>query len=115
METKIQRLRKWLCRLICPKPKPLAPVIEVTRIVGTNKERIVYDGYDIEVEVYTDRIILSVFQNGKRLLKGWVFHKSDGHFVVDNSLKFHPNYKLRHFLREYAEKRLNENAEYNKD
>jgi hypothetical protein len=111
-KSKVQRLRAWLCRLLCAPPTQSREPA-VFRIVGTNRERFSHDGYDVELEVFTDRIIYSVYLKGHRILKGWVFHSSDNTFILDNAIRFHPDYKLRQYLRDYAVKRLTELADNN--
>lgn len=113
-ESRLQRVKSWLCKLLkCPDPVPAEPT--VLKIVGTNKECWVYDGLNIEAEVFTDRIVFSVFVQGRRLLKGWVYHTSDGAFAYDHAITYYPNYRLRNHLRDYAQQRLQQNADQHKD
>lgn len=110
METKskIQRLKAWLCRKLCGEDTAAEP--EITRIENTNIERFMFDGLQVEAEVFSDRIIYTVSAGSHRVLKGWVYHTSEGLFNIDHAISFHPNLRLRRRLKEYATQRLNELA-----
>jgi hypothetical protein len=109
METKIQRLKNWLCRLLqCEQltvsPDPDKPV--VTQIKGTNLEKFTYDGYQIECAVYADRVRISVYLKGNCLGRGWYFKEGEEIEAHDVEITSIPNYKLRTYVREYAHNRL---------
>lgn len=111
-ESKFQRLKQWLCAWLCSPEVAEENPSKVVKLPGS-RERFTFDGYDIEADIKLDKVVLSVYLKGKRILKGWVYHRSDGQCVTDHSISFEPNYKLRRVLKEYAERRLREQADIN--
>jgi hypothetical protein len=105
METKAEKLRRLLCKLLgCEDffPKPPAPAIHVTG----NLETFHYDGYDVEVHLFPENQALQV----QVYLKGTLALIGEcklGAAIEWHYGSHHPSYKTRKYMQEYATKRLN--------
>lgn len=104
METKVQRLIQWIRRKL-----GCASISDVRKIPGTNIETFRYNGYQVEVAVYCDRVVGSIYLKGQLLIKFYRFANPPAedivHSTVDHVLT---NYKVRNYVREYVSKRLKE-------
>lgn len=106
MEAKVQGMITWLAQLF---GREQVPTVTVKRLEGTNIEAFKYDGYDVEVSIYTDRVCAAVYHHGRQLIKIWHFATPDGEYIEHNHLNpLWPSYKIRHYVTRYVAKRLKE-------
>lgn len=103
METKVKE------RLIQRVLSSLRPEIHVTvrKLEGTNLEVFSYEGHDVEVSIYTDRVCASIYLAGQLKMRSCTFRDSDGdHQEVDAHPYMWPNYRVRNQVRTYVNQRL---------
>lgn len=108
MASKIERGLSWIKQLLGRKREPS---VIVRRLEGTNIETFCFDGYDVEVHVYSDRVSASIYHQGLLLLKTYRFSNPLGEYVDSCSVSRWPNYKVRNYVRNYLAKRLQEITE----
>lgn len=105
METKAQKLKRLLCKLLgCADllPQSSAPAV----FVNGDLETFHYDGYDVEVYLYSDQLALQVriYLKGTQVLVGNC--QLGGAVEWQHCGAHHPSYKTRKYMQEYATRRL---------
>lgn len=109
METKIKRLRRWACSVVCPEPKPSESVCVIHRIDDHTLETLKHQGYDVEIEVYDDRRVrVSAFLKGRRCLDGWFETNGDWAWSYIIETDHVPEYSVREYLKQQALQRIKE-------
>lgn len=103
METKVQKLKRWLCKLLgCEVQAPKAVPAVYT---NGDLETFHYDGYDVEVHLCPDQYALSmrVYLKGSCVLVGECVLGAATEWQYGTH---YPSYKTRKYMQEYATKRL---------
>ncbi len=100
MESKVQKLRRWLCRLICGEKK-YTPVVHIE---GPGFEAFDYEGYNVELRYDGTSLSTRVTLMGTCVLSGNSMYDNEWVWVYD--APHVPSYKVRAFIRDYSEKRL---------
>ena len=104
METKVQRLIQWIRRKL-----GCASISDVRKIPGTNIEAFRYNGYQVEVAVYRDRVVASIYLRGQLLVKFYRFANPPSEDIVHNTAgHVLTSYKVRNYVRDYVSQRLKE-------
>lgn len=103
METKVQKLKRWLCRLLGCEDlvRQMNPVV----LKNGDLETFHYDGYDMEIHLLPAQRALRM----KAYLKGSCVLVGDCR--LDEAMEWqqgthHPSYKTRKYMQDYAAKRL---------
>jgi hypothetical protein len=97
METKVQKLKHWLCRTLCEQPGAVT-----TQSQGF--ESFNYEGYDVEVRYVEGAVVTRVTLKGTCVLSGRSM--ADGEWVWIYDAPHVPSYKVRMFVRDYSENYL---------
>lgn len=90
------------------------PKVIIKRIEGTNIETFKYDGYDVEIHIYSDRVCSAIYLKGRLLIKTYRFSSPEGVYVdAGTPERIWPSYKVRNYVMQYTAKRLKELTEQN--
>jgi hypothetical protein len=113
METKVQKLKKWLCRWLCQCHELAAdqsqgPTTRVTQHRDFALEVFSHEGYDIEMRHFpSGDVSISAFLKGQKCIEGLMKVGRDVEWTYLPEAESVPSYRIRLYLKQHALRRIN--------